>query len=349
MNAGTQRDSRLAVGIAGLGTVGIRLGEQLRVNPDASVVAITDVDPENVRSAASVLAVPASGQFDSYEAMLEEADLDAVVIATPNGLHYDQATAALDRDLHVLLEKPIATAMDEAIDLTERAEETDRVVMLGYQRHLNPAFVEGRQRWALGENEPTFITGELTHDWREYFETMDDWRMDPELSGGGHLLNVGIHVIEAILWMTGLTPTHVDATVSFHDEEQIFDTESSIRIEFANGTVATVADTGLAPRAREHIHLWDDEGALYVEGREWNERESYTIDAEGTEHDPYRGGSQDKGEAFLETVLTDATPPSTARDALWATAVTMAAYESGRRGERVALLDLYPDLASFER
>jgi predicted dehydrogenase len=257
--------------------------------------------------------------------------------------------AALDRNLHVLLEKPIATAVDEAMELTQRAETTDRVVMLGYQRHLNPAFFEGYRRWREGDAEPTFITGELTPDWREYFEKMDNWRMDPDLSGGGHLLNVGIHVIEAILWMTGLTPTHVDAHVSFHDDTEIIDTDSSIRIEFENDTVATVADTGLATRTREHIHLWDDDGALYIEGREWNERNSYTIDIEGTEHDPYRGGSRDKADAFVETIQTGGTPPSKAIDALWATAVTMAAYESGRRGERVKLTDLYPELAEFEQ
>lgn len=349
MNTGTQRGSRLAVGIAGLGNMGLRLGEQLRVNPDASVVAVTDVDPENVRSAAEIFEIPERAQFERYETMLDGADLDAVVIATPNGLHYEQTMAALDRDLHVLLEKPIATEMDDAMELTERAEESNNVVMLGYQRHLNPAFIEGYRRWRQGDAEPTFVTGELTHDWRDYFQAMDDWRMDPDLSGGGHLINVGIHVIEAVLWMTGLTPTHVDAHVSFHDDAEILDSESSIRIEFENGTVATIADTGLAARTREHVHVWDDDGALYIEGREWNERHGYTIDADGTEHDPYRGDSRGKADAFVETVQTGETPPSTARDALWASAVTMAAYESGRREERVRLLDLYPDLAAFER
>jgi len=349
MSSSTKTGSRLAVGIAGLGSIGLRLGEQLRVNPDASVVAVTDVVADNVTSAAEVFEIPEHARFESYEAMLDGADLDAVVIATPNGLHYEQSMAALDRDLHVLLEKPIATKIDEAMDLTKRAEESDNVVMLGFQRHLNPAFIQGYQRWRQGETEPTFITGELTHNWREYFEEMDDWRMDPDLSGGGHLINVGIHVIEAILWMTGLTPTHVNANVSFHDDAEILDSESSIRIEFENGTVATIADTGLVPRTREHIHVWDDEGALYIEGREWNKRHTYTVDIDGTEHDPYHGGSDNKADAFIETVQMGETPPSTARDALWATAVTLAAYASGRREERVRLLDLYPDLTAFER
>ncbi|WP_435366110.1 Gfo/Idh/MocA family protein [Haloarchaeobius sp. DYHT-AS-18] len=349
MNAGTVPGSRLAIGIAGLGSVGMRLGEELRVNRDASIVAVTDIDPGNVESAAEVFEVPEDGQFERYEAMLDEADLDAVVIATPNGLHYEQAMAALDRDLNVLLEKPIATDVEDAMDLTERAEQSDNVVMLGFQRHLNPSFIEGHQRWRQGDAEPTFITGELTHDWRDYFDEMDDWRMNPDLSGGGHLINVGIHVIEAILWMTGLTPINVDAHVSFHDDAEILDKESSFRIEFENGTIATITDTGLATRAREHVHLWDDDGALYIDGREWNERHGYTIDNDGTEHDPYRGGSQGKADAFVETVQNGDTPPSTARDALWGLVVTLATYKSGRRDEPVDVFDLYPGLTAFER
>lgn len=327
----------------------MRLGKELRVLPDAEVVAAFDIDADNRREAGRTFDLGPERLFDEYVAMLDGADLDAVVVGTPNGLHYEQANAALDRDLHVLLEKPIATDVGDALALTERVEATDRVVMLGYQRHLNPAFAAGRERWALGDAEPTFITGELTHDWREYFAEMDDWRMDPELSGGGHLLNVGIHVIEAILWMTGLTPTRVDAEVEFVDDDLVIDTQSSLRIRFADGTTATVTDTGVVPRAREQIHVWDDEGALYVEGREWNDRTSYTIDVDGTEHDPYRGGVPGKAEAFVETVETGGPPPSTARDALWATAVTMAAYESGRRGEPVELTELYPDLDGFGR
>lgn len=331
----------LRVGLVGLGSLGIRLGRQFD-DVDAELVAVADIDEENVAEAAREFD-DLTGQYTDYETMLDSAALDAVAIATPNGLHYEQTVAALDRDLHVLCEKPLATSVEDARDLYRREQRTDRVVMLGYQRHLNPAFVSARERWAAGDAEPTFITGEITHDWRSYYETMDDWRMDPQLSGGGHLLNVGSHVIDAILWVTGLEPTGVDATVAFHDEEQVFDTQSSITIEFDNGAIASVSDTGIVARTREHIHIWDDDGAVYLEGRDWDERTGYTIDAEGTEH--HRSldyhGRQTKAHAFTEAVREGTQPPITVRDAFRTTLVTMAAYESGRTGERVALTGQY--------
>ncbi|MFB9808727.1 Gfo/Idh/MocA family protein [Haladaptatus pallidirubidus] len=339
----------LRVGLVGLGSLGIRLGREFHSHPDVELVAIADVNDESLAAAGRELGIPNASRYTSYRTMLDETALDAVGIATPNGLHYDQATTALESDLHVLCEKPLATTVEDAHDLVNRAEKSDRVTMLGYQRHLNPAFVAARERWALGDLEPTFITGEITHDWRHYYEEMTDWRMDPELSGGGHLLNVGTHIIDAILWTTGLTPTHVTATVEFHDDDQLFDKQSSIIVEFDGGAVANIADTGIVPRTREHIHIWDDDGAVYFEGREWDERTSYTIDADGIEHDPYPSEGESKAGAFVESIFEGTKPPSTARDAFWATVVTMAAYESGRRNERVELIDLYPSLAEVPR
>ncbi|MDS0300613.1 Gfo/Idh/MocA family oxidoreductase [Halogeometricum sp. S1BR25-6] len=334
----------LAVGLVGLGSLGRRLGRQFVELPRSELVAVSDVDPDGLEDAGEELDVPETARYESYEEMLDAEPLDAVAVATPNGLHYEQTSAALDRDLHVLCEKPLATDVEDAYEITERAESSDRVVMVGYQRHFNPAYREAREEWALGKRTPRFVTGEITHDWRSYYEEMSDWRMDPDLSGGGHLLNVGTHVIDAILWTTDLTPTHVNAYVDFHDDEEVFDRQSSIIVETAEDTVVNVSDTGVVARTREHVHVWDEEGAVYLEGHEWDDRTGYVIDGDGTEHHPYRGYDRrlSKGTAFLDAIETGEEPPATARDGLKAVLVTMAAYESGRRNERVALSDLYP-------
>lgn len=333
----------LRVGLVGLGELGVQLGRQFGPIPNAELVALTDLNEEILAEAGDELGILNGSQYIDYEAMIDEESLDAIAIATPNGLHYDQTIAALDRGLHVLCEKPLATTLKDAYDLYQRDQETDRVMMLGYQRHLNPAFIMAHERWAEGKNEPTFITGEIAHDWRSYYEDMDDWRMDSDLSGGGHLLNVGSHLIDAILWMTGLTPTHVNADIVFHDKEQIFDKQSSITIEFDNGAIANISDTGIVPRTREHIHIWDDNGAVYLEGREWEERTGYTIDTEGTKHDPYFDyqGRRSKAEAFTQAVSEGIEPPITVQDAFRTMVVTMAAYESGRTGERIELAERY--------
>jgi len=342
----TDNTAPIAVGVVGIGSLGKRLAEQFFELEWADLVALADRDETVLADVGGELGVPETERYTAYDRMLRDAPLDAVGIATPNGLHRDQTLAALDADLHVLCEKPLATTVEDAYEVTQRAAESDTVMMVGYQRHCNPAYHMARERWALGDREPRFITGEITHDWQSCYERDDDWRMDPELSGGGHLMNVGTHVIDAILWTTGLTPTEVNANIVFHDDEGIFDRQSTINIEFANGAVANVSDSGVVARTREHVHIWDEDGAVYLEGREWDDRTGFTIDDEGTEHDPYFGYSRwlSKGTAFLDAIETGENPPCTAEDGLKATAVTMAAYESGRREERVAIRDLYPYL-----
>lgn len=338
-------ESPLRVGLAGCGGYGRHLGRDFQAHPDTAVAAVADVDPAAAAMAGRELSVPQADRYTDYDAMLGEADLDAVVIVTPNGLHHEQLLAALDRDLHVFCEKPLATTVDDALAMLDRADDAEETVMVGYQRHLNPAYDLARDRWALGDREPTFITGELTQDWQEYYETMDNWRMDPDLSGGGHLLNVGTHVVDAILWTTGLTPTAVTAQIDFHDDGQVLDKQAAMIVEFAEGAIASIADTGVAARTREHIHVWDGQGAVYLDGREWEQRTGQAIDSEGTEHDPYHGSSRSIPAVFLAAIRGEQAPPATVHDGLRATVVTLAAYESGRQdGERVELADLSPEI-----
>jgi predicted dehydrogenase len=95
---------------------------------------------------------------------------------------------------------------------------------------------------------------------------------------------------------------------------------------------------GDAPAVREHIHVWDDEGAVYLDGREWEERSYSEVERDSTTVDPYiRSGSEDKATAFLDAVVNGTEVPATARDALVVTAISEAAYESARTGERVAV------------
>nr|WP_309221840.1 Gfo/Idh/MocA family oxidoreductase [Halorussus sp. MSC15.2] len=208
--------------------------------------------------------------------------------------------------------------------------------MVGYQRHLNPAFQTARERWQ-GDRSPDFLSAEITQNWISRFE--DTWRTDPDLSGGGNLYDTGSHLIDAVLWTTGLVPEEVSAEMVFADEEGRVDQRAILTVEFAGGAHGTISVHSDAPCVREHIHIWDPEGAVYLEGRQWEERELETIESDSTTVIPFidRDEQRNKAEAFIDCVETGERPPATARDALAVTALTEAAYESARTGERVAV------------
>ncbi|WP_158059382.1 Gfo/Idh/MocA family protein [Halorussus halophilus] len=325
---------KLRVGVIGGGYIGTTVGGLFNQDPRATVTALADVDPETRRSAGEQLYVGDGSQYDDFRAMLDAEDVDAVLIGTPHTLHHEQVTAALDRGLHVLCDKPLTTDLDQAQDLAERAESGDEVLMVGYQRHLNPAFQTARERFEDG-GDPQFVSAEITQNWIRRFE--NTWRTNPDLSGGGNLYDTGSHLIDAVLWTTGLTPASVSAEMEFADDEARVDERAILTVEFENGAQGTISVHSDAPCVREHIHIWDHDGAVYLEGRQWEEREMKEINPESTTVIPYidRSAQRNKAEVFIDCVERGEKPPATARDALAVTALTEAAYESARSGETV--------------
>jgi predicted dehydrogenase len=323
------------IGIVGLGYIGTTVGGQLHRHPDATVRAICDLDADRLATSGDEFDVPRDHQYTEYPAMLESAAIDAVLVGTPHTLHYEQVVAALERGCHVYCDKPLTTDLDRARDLAVRVQGSDLTVMVGYQRHLQTAFRTARER--VTDHEPRWVTASITQSWID--DSRGTWRLEPELSGGGFLYDTGSHVLDGVLWTTGLEPVSVAASMDFHDDENRVDYRAHLDVEFANGATGTFSFHGDAPSVREHVHLWDDEGAVYLEGTQWGSREVREIHPDAGEYVPYIDprGEQSRADAFLESVSDGIEPPATVRDALRVTALTEAAYEAVRSGERIAI------------
>ncbi|MCU4741030.1 Gfo/Idh/MocA family oxidoreductase [Natronoglomus mannanivorans] len=325
------------IGITGTGGLGMHLGREFGGVEGAEIAAIADISDENRTSAGEAFDVPEAHRYEDHETMLEEADLDGVAIATPHTLHYEQTVAALERGIDTLCEKPLCTDIDDAMDLAVRAEASDTVLMVGYQRHLDPAFKAARDALETRVGEPAYITAEITQNWLS--EQEGTWRTNPDLSGGGQLYDTGSHLLDVVLWTTGLTPVAVDAQMHFHDEAERVDTHAALNVTFENGAVASISVSGDTHRTHEHLHVWGEKGGFYVDGQEWDAPELAFIDDSNDYYRPHldRWNAGNKAEVFVDLIVNGGTPPSTARDALTVTAVTEAAYESARTGETVEL------------
>lgn len=329
------RSDPLRVGLIGTGFIGNVLGTQFHAHPRATVAAVCDPNEANRTESAERYAVPEDARYAGHEPMLDgERALDAVVVGSPHAFHYEQILAGLDRELHVFCDKPLTTDLAEARDVARRADESSSTVMIGYQRHLNPAFIRARERWQDGSGPRIrSITASITQNWISRFE--GTWRANPDLSGGGNLYDTGSHLLDAVLWTTGLTPERVSADMDFADDEDRVDERANVLIRFEEGATADVSVFSDAPCVREDIHVWDDEGAIYLDGREWEPRELTKITSDSTDHTPYidHDDGQSKADAFLEAISAGTEPPATVEDALRVTAVTEAAYESARSGD----------------
>ncbi|RQG95929.1 Gfo/Idh/MocA family protein [Natrarchaeobius chitinivorans] len=329
--------SPLRIGVVGLGYIGTTVGGQFFRRPDSAVSAICDPDDGRLAEIGREFDVPAERRYREYSTMLERRadDLDAVLIGTPHTLHYEQVSAALERDLHVYCDKPLTTDLEHARDLVERSDRSERTLMVGYQRHLQAAFRTARERF--GDDGPNWLTASITQDWID--DSRGTWRLDPALSGGGFLYDTGSHVLDGVLWTTGLEPESVTASMEFHDDERRIDRRAHLDVRFSNGATGTFSFNGDAPSVREHVHFWDDGGAVYLEGTQWGSREILEIDSDAGEHVPYLDPRREpsRAEAFIESVRDGTEPPATARDALAVTALSEAAYEAARTGHSVTV------------
>jgi predicted dehydrogenase len=322
--------------VLGTGGLGTMLGKQIRRQPDAQLVALSDISADGRDRAGDVLDVPTDARYETLDGLLDEEDLNAIAIATPHALHYEQVVTALDSGLHVLCEKPLVTDLDDAHDLDRRAREAEEVLMVGYQRHLEPEFQYARERWADSEVAPTFISAEITENWLT--GNIGTWRADPSLSGGGFLADTGDHVVDAVLWTSGLTPTTVTADMDFYAAD--IDTRVNLTIEFEEGPKAHLSGHGDVPRVTERLQGWDDEGSVRITGREWGNRSITVIEGNGSECDPYieardsaYKNPRTKLDGFVDAIEGTEPVPSTTTHAIRTLAVIEAAYQSATTGE----------------
>jgi predicted dehydrogenase len=185
---------RPRLGFLGVGWIGRHRLEAVVQSGQAEIVAVADVNPENAEAA---LTLGSAKLVDSLEEMLDH-DLDGVVIATPSALHAEQAMAALQRGVAVFCQKPLARTAGETGRVVAAARAADRLLAVD----LSYRFVEGAQRIRnlvrSGELGQVYAVDLVFHN---AYGPDKPWFYDPALSGGGCVIDLGIHLADLALWM----------------------------------------------------------------------------------------------------------------------------------------------------
>lgn len=185
------------VGIIGCGAVGEKRARHLA---DARLVHCVDADP--ARAAALAALYPGCQSSVGWQPALARRDLDAVVIATPPDTQGQIVRAAISAGKHVLVEKPAARHVDELRDLPQLAAKSGVRVRVGFNHRYHRAFQQAKRlvdSGALGEL--MFLRARYGHGGRPGYER--EWRAQPERSGGGELIDQGVHLIDLARWFFG--------------------------------------------------------------------------------------------------------------------------------------------------
>lgn len=253
---------RLNIGFIGAGSISIRHYRDLMATKKARVAAITE--PNRAALDRLYSNYPDSKDapcYTDYREMLKQESLDGVIILSPHVYHFEQIMTCLDHGIHVLTEKPMVNTIKHAHTVIEKAEQSGRVLMIAYQRHYEPVFRYMRDTIAKGKlGTVQYVQAIQSQEWLRL--TRGTWRQDKTLSGGGQLNDSGSHLIDIVMWVTGLRIREVYARSDQFDCP--VDINTTLTMLFDNGALGSMSVIGNAPGWREDHSIVGTKGALYL-------------------------------------------------------------------------------------
>jgi predicted dehydrogenase len=191
----------LRVGIAGCGLIGRKRAEAL-ATADA-VAGCVDLDPQAAEALAADYGAVACESVDQ----LLELDLDVFVAAAPHDQLAGLAESGLNAGCHVLLEKPAGLGTAEVERLQAAAEDAGRRVKVGFNHRFHPGIARAAAEVHSGAHgELMHLRGRYGHGGRPGYDR--EWRADPARSGGGELIDQGMHLLDLTHWIAGPLPLH---------------------------------------------------------------------------------------------------------------------------------------------
>jgi len=317
----------IRIGLIGCGTIARK--EHLpgfKAHADAEVVAFAS---RSLSSAEAAAGEYGGGKiFDDWRDVIDS-DIDAVDICSPNASHAEQAIAAAKAGKHVLVEKPMACTVDEADAMIAAASESGVVLQVAHNMRYVPAVVAARDevaRGAIGDMVAARVA--FGHAGPHTWAPEASWFYDPALSGGGPLIDLGIHAIDFTRFVTQDEITEVAAVL--HGAGPVED-GAGVLMTFASGATGSLQSSWIIhPPPDFGLTLFGTQGTLHVDARtplhvRSKDGSKRVIDLPDVESNPFAD--------FVRTIngATDA-PSATAEDGRAALAVVCAAYEAARTG-----------------
>ncbi len=229
---------RIGFAVVGLG----RIAEQavlpaFRHSRKAYLVSLVSGDERKAARLAQKFGAADYYSYDDYALCLNHPQVQAVFIATPNGLHADFTERAAAAGKHVLVEKPMATTIEDARRMIEACRNAGVQLMVAYRKYFDPASLELKKIAVSGKLGRIAVM-------HAAFSIMlskkaPAWHLDRRLSGGGSLMDLGVYCVNTARWIAGRDPVEATGYAWTADPERFRDVEESIafRLTFPDGLV----------------------------------------------------------------------------------------------------------------
>ena len=268
-------------GILATGTIAKKFAstvEQMGAEGE-QIVAVGSRHLESAQAFAQQYGIPRC--YDSYEALAADPEVEAIYIATPNTLHYENCKLCLEQGKHVLCEKPFTISPEQARELYRLAEEKHLFLMEAFWIWLLPLYNRLRQILTAG------TIGELKQITCQYGFVASGARKDRKFDsglGGGALLDIGIYNLGFLRILTGQDPEKVE-TKEVHINEYGTDDYSRLVLTYPGGCKAESVQT-IGQELERNVHILGTKGSIFLP--DFQHTETMTLEVEGKEPEVIR-------------------------------------------------------------
>ena len=332
-----------------LGIVGVGMGQcflhPLKDHPNAEVTTICDINQERAKRVAKEFGVKSI--YSDYKEMLAKADINAVAVSTPNYLHAPIAIAAFEAGKHVLCEKPQATNAKEGQAMVDAGKKAHKIFMMGFNNRfrsdtqLLKTYIENGDLGDIYYAKTGWVR-------RSGIPGLGGWFTTKAMSGGGPLIDLGVHVLDLTLWLMG-NPRPVSVMGSSYakfgpkmakEHGGTYDVEDLaagfIRLENGATVILEASWAQFVERERIYVELCGTDGGANLEPLKlFTTKNGAQVDIT-PQFRPVSGHDMET-KHFVQCVLTGQEPLATGEHGLHIMKILDAIYESTETGKSVEI------------
>lgn len=338
---------KIRFGIVGCGRISERHFQALEAHKDdAEIVAVCDVEPVHLKSAANLTG---GRPYSDLETMLAQSSAEVVILCTPSGLHSKQAIAVARSGGHVVTEKPMATRWRDGIAMVDACDEAGVYLFVVKQNRRNSTLQLLKRTIEAGRFGRIHLV-HLNVFWtrpQEYYDS-DSWRGTWEFDGGA-LMNQASHYVDLLDWLIGPVDRVQAMTGTLGRNIEVEDS-GVLNIRWRSGALGSMAVTMLTyPQNMEgSITIIGETGTVRVGGIAVNEIEHWQFAEPHPDDDLVKSASYETPSVYgpghplyyenvIESLRGEALPQTDGREGLRSLELLIAAYLSARDGHSVAL------------
>ena len=235
----------LRVAIMGLGGYGTRVADAMQSCTMAKLTGVISGTPSKIKNWQSKYNIPEKNcyNYENFDRIKDNPDIDAVYVITPNALHHDQVIRVAKAGKHAICEKPMAINAAEGKEMVDACKKANVKLLVGYRMHFEPKTLEIVRMRKEGELGKILFFQGLSG-----FRIGDpkQWRLNKQLAGGGAMMDIGIYSINGARYMVGEEPVWVTAQETKTDHEKFkegVDETIQFQLGFPGGAVASCLST----------------------------------------------------------------------------------------------------------